>query len=176
VILKRITGKNNRKFKKHNRLVRSQMNLTINSPMLAGRLTQFIENWEKGNARLMGPASHKRISAGTGSIIMPVETNSINKLPDGAEGNDQQRDQRTTGQGCSIRDYPFNGKLCVSDLLDDKGAKASNKPEAFNRIVKPEYVKMEGLHILPHLIQLEDWMIKLDMMDAYLQIPIHVEH
>ena len=35
---------------------------------------------------------------------------------------------------------------------------------------------MEGLHILPDLIQTRDYMIKLDLKDAYLQIPIHQDH
>ena len=48
--------------------------------------------------------------------------------------------------------------------------------KALNRFVKHEHFKMEGLHILPNLIQSEDWMVKLDLKDASLQIPIHVEH
>jgi len=35
---------------------------------------------------------------------------------------------------------------------------------------------MEGLHLLPDLIQLTDWMVKLDLRDAYLQVPIHKDH
>ena len=35
---------------------------------------------------------------------------------------------------------------------------------------------MEGLHILPDLVQRMDWMVKLDLKDAYLQVPIHKEH
>jgi len=32
---------------------------------------------------------------------------------------------------------------------------------------------MEGLRILLHLIQENDWVIKIDLKDAHLQIPIH---
>ena len=35
---------------------------------------------------------------------------------------------------------------------------------------------MEDLHLLPDLIQSGDWMIKLDLKDAYLQVPIHPDH
>ena len=35
---------------------------------------------------------------------------------------------------------------------------------------------MEGLHLLPDLLQPGDWMVKLDLKDAYLQVPIHPEH
>ena len=35
---------------------------------------------------------------------------------------------------------------------------------------------MEGLHLLPDLIQSQDWMVKMDLKDAYLQVPIHQKH
>ena len=34
---------------------------------------------------------------------------------------------------------------------------------------------MEGLHILSGLIKEDDWMIKLELKDTYLQVPIHQE-
>ena len=42
-----------------------------------------------------------------------------------------------------------------------------------NHNVRTEHFKMEGLHPLPSLIQQKDWMVKLDLKDAYLQVPIH---
>ena len=35
------------------------------------------------------------------------------------------------------------------------------------------YTLLLGSHILPFLIQQEDWMVKLDLKDAYLQVVIH---
>ena len=35
---------------------------------------------------------------------------------------------------------------------------------------------MEGLNLLLDLIQPRDWMMKLDLKDIYLQIPIHADH
>ena len=35
---------------------------------------------------------------------------------------------------------------------------------------------MEGLHLLPDLIQQGNWMIKVALKDAYLQVPIHEAH
>jgi len=109
----------------------------------------------KGNARLMGPASHKEISAGTGSNTMPVETNDSNKLLNGAEGNDHQRDQRTTGQGCSSRGRPLmEGFVSQIFLMTKKDGGRGNKPEDTQQVC--EHIKMEGFHILPRLIQLRD--------------------
>ena len=45
-----------------------------------------------------------------------------------------------------------------------------------NCFIKTEHFKMEGLHTLPYLIQSQDWMIKMDLKDAYLQIPVCQEH
>ena len=52
------------------------------------------------------------------------------------------------------------------------GAEICGKSQAF---VKTEHFNLEGLHTLPDLIQPQDWMIKLDLKDAYLQIPIFQE-
>ena len=48
--------------------------------------------------------------------------------------------------------------------------------KALNQFVQVEHFKMEGLHLLPDLLQRRDWMIKMDLKDAYLQIPIHQSH
>ena len=48
--------------------------------------------------------------------------------------------------------------------------------KGLNHFVKTEHFKMEGLHLLQDLLQPQDWMIKMDLKDAYLQIPIHPDH
>ena len=40
--------------------------------------------------------------------------------------------------------------------------------KALNSFVRLEHFKMEGFHVLPDLIQTGDYMIKLDLKDAYL--------
>ena len=47
---------------------------------------------------------------------------------------------------------------------------------ALNQYVRVEHFKMEGLHLVPDLLQQRDWMVKMDLKDAYLQIPIHPDH
>ena len=41
------------------------------------------------------------------------------------------------------------------------------------QFVKPEHLKMEGLLLLSSLMQQGDYMVKLDLKDTYLQVPIH---
>ena len=48
--------------------------------------------------------------------------------------------------------------------------------KGLNQFVRTEHFKMEGLHLLPDLLQPGDWMVKLDLKDAYLQVLIHQEH
>ena len=39
-----------------------------------------------------------------------------------------------------------------------------------NEFVHTEHFKMEGIHLLKDLL---DWMVKVDLKDAYFMIPIH---
>ena len=48
--------------------------------------------------------------------------------------------------------------------------------KGLNHFIKTEHFKMEGLRLLPDLLQAQDWMIKMNLKDAYLQIPIHPDH
>jgi len=48
--------------------------------------------------------------------------------------------------------------------------------KCLNQYVRTEHFKMEELHLLPDLLQYQDWMVKMDLKDAYLQVPIHSDH
>ena len=58
----------------------------------------------------------------------------------------------------------------------ERGQRPVINLKSLNTFVRTEHFKMEGLHILPDLIQAQDCMIKMDPKDAYLQVPIHREH
>ena len=39
-----------------------------------------------------------------------------------------------------------------------------------------EHFKMEGIHLLKDMLQEGDWMVKLDLKDAYFAVLIHQDH
>ena len=44
--------------------------------------------------------------------------------------------------------------------------------KALNKFIKRQHFKMEGLQMIKDLLQKEDWMVTVDLKDAYLSIPI----
>ena len=44
--------------------------------------------------------------------------------------------------------------------------------KALNKFVKCQHFKMEGPQMIKDLLQKEDWMVTVDLKDAYLSIPI----
>ena len=53
----------------------------------------------------------------------------------------------------------------------DGGQRPVINLKGLNQFVRVEHFKIEGLHLLPDLLQSRDWMVKMDLKDAYLQVP-----
>ena len=58
----------------------------------------------------------------------------------------------------------------------DRGLRPVINLKDLNQFVKAEHFKMEGLHLLPDLLQSQDWIVKMDLKDVYLQVPIHPDY
>ena len=74
---------------------------------------------------------------------------------------------------------PMNGEFLSSVFLVKK-KDGGNRPvinlKELNSHVTYQHFKMEGLYLLKHLIQMGDWMIKVDLKDAYFSVPVSKQH
>ena len=82
-------------------------------------------------------------------------------------------------QGSNSGEYTISNEFYLLDLPGRKrggGQRPVINLRALNQYVQVEHFKIEGLHLVPDLLQQRDWMVKMDLKDAYLQIPIHPDH
>ena len=111
----------------------SQMDLNHHQPNVGWKAGPVHNKLGESNAIPMGPASHK--------------AHASNKLLHRAKGNDLQGDQRIIGQGCSGRDHPFPGRLCVTGLPGSKEGgwtEASDKLEGTKRVCEAQKFQNGG--------------------------------
>ena len=45
--------------------------------------------------------------------------------------------------------------------------------KALNQHVPRQHFKMEKAHMLPDILQVQDWMVKIDLKEAYNAVPVH---
>uniref|UniRef100_H3A6A3 ribonuclease H n=1 Tax=Latimeria chalumnae TaxID=7897 RepID=H3A6A3_LATCH len=57
----------------------------------------------------------------------------------------------------------------------DSGWRPVINLRALNNLILYRHFKMEGLHLLRDTLQLGEWMVRLDLKDAYFMIPIRQE-
>jgi len=151
-----------------------QMDLTINSPRFAGRLSQYVRNWEQLTEDwwvLQAVSGYKLELAQT-----PWQAKPAPKIQCSIEERTKilMEIKELLAKG-AIMEATLSAKSFVSQIFRKRGQRPVINLKCLNSYVKTEHFKMEGLHILPHLIQQNDWMIKMDLKDAYFQIPIHQE-
>jgi hypothetical protein len=58
----------------------------------------------------------------------------------------------------------------------DSGQRPVINLKNLNSFVNAPHFKMEGIHTLKNLIRKEDWLVKIDLKDAYFSVPICQEH
>ena len=97
----------------------------------------------------------------------------------GASPHNQGSD-RAAIQGHSLGGTTTARELCVLDFPRRKERWWPQRPvvnlKCLNQLMRIEHFKKKGLNLLPDLIQPGHWMIKLDLKDASLQVPIHPDH
>ena len=78
-----------------------------------------------------------------------------------------------------IQNAPSEGRGFVSNVFlvpkKDGGQRPVINLKKLNKHVNTEHFKMERIHLLKDLLREGDWMMKVDLKDAYFMVPIHTE-
>ena len=123
----------------------------------------------------MGLASHIRVSTRVDPDPLAGKTNATDKLLNRVAG--EIKDLLVKG---AIVETTLSKEGFVSQIFLVEKKEGGQRPvinlKSLNTFIKVDNFKMEGLHILSDLIQAQDWMIKMDLKDAYLKVPIHQQY
>ena len=91
------------------------------------------------------------------------------------------RSQRTSKKGAVIElaQPPLEGGFYSTLFLvpkKDRGQRPVVNLKAPSKFGTVPHFKMEGIHTLKNLLQPGDWLVKVDLKDAYFSVPIHPDH
>ena len=155
------------------------MNLQISCQHIAGRVSYFLSNWEvltQDQWVLQTVGGYQLELTST-----PHQTRVPHQIRCSPENMAQISTEVTDliNKGAIIETQVVQQSFVSQIFLVEKkdgGQRPVVNLKCLNQYLKTEHFKMEGLHLLPGLLQAQDWMVKLDLKDAYLQVPIHPNH
>ena len=165
----------------HPALMAMGMDTTILSrPLqLAGRLQHFLSNWQLLTRdqfileMVVGIQIPFTIFPHQSRVPPPTFHNQSEKVAIDQEISEMLQ------KGAIQVVSPMNGEFLSSVFLVKK-KDGGNRPvinlKELNSYVTYQHFKMEGLYLLKHLIQTGDWMIKIDLKDAYFTVPVSKPH
>ena len=151
----------------------------IRVPVHAGRIKGFIENW----SLLTQDAWVLQVVQG---LQLPLVELPTQELPPQELRFPVDQTELITAEVQELK-----SKGAISLVQDDTGGFISQifivpkkdggyRPvinlRALNNYIPEEHFKMEGFHMVKDLIRPQDWLAKIDLKDAYLLVPIHLDH
>jgi len=155
------------------------VNLSITCPRLAGRVAYFLPNWE------VLTQDQWVLQTVAGYHLELTQTPTQVRVPHQIRCSPESKSQKTSevqellSKGAVV-ETQVSPRNFVSQIFlvekKDGGQRPVINLKGLNHFVKAEHFKMEGLHLLPDLLQSEEWMVKMDLKDAYLQVPIHPDY
>lgn len=146
--------------------------LSSSLPPLGGRLQIFSQAWD----RFASDAWVRRMVQGFEIELVDLRDRLCPAPPlpeEGALVHAELLELRTKGS-IELAHPSSTGLISNIFLVEKKDGRM--RPvinlHHLNRLVKYRHFKMEGIHLLWDILLQEDWMIQLDLQDAYLTIPI----
>ena len=155
------------------------MNLSISSTRLAGRIAHFLQNWEVliQDQWVLQTVGGYQLDL----LRTPHQYQVPNQIKTTQENSSLVTLEVTEllSKGAIVETqltpHSFISQIFLVEKKDG-GQRPVINLKGLNQFVRVEHFKMEGLHLLPDLLQSGDWMVKMDLKDAYLQVPINPGH
>ena len=146
---------------------------------LAGRLQFFQTNW-----RLLTQDQYI-LQIVTGVVIPFQQTPLQTNMPPHISHNQSEKENIEQEIAAMLQKgaiqvvSPMKGEFISPIFLvpkKDGGSKPVINLKRLNFHIVYQHFKMEGLHLLKHIIQEKDFMIKIDLKDAYFCVPMSQQH
>ena len=148
---------------------------------LAGRLQSFIINWKlitQDPWVLENVLSHKLELVETPVQMKAPEEPHLSPEQESCMNDELSKLVQKDAISQVLNPKPSESFISRMFLVPKKDG--SQRPivdlRDLNKFIVWEHFKMEGIHLVKHLLQKGDWMVKLDLKDAYYAVPIHQEH
>ena len=157
----------------------NRMNLSISCTRLAGRIAHFSQNWEvlTQDQWVLQTVGGYQLDL----LRTPHQYQVPNRIKSTRENSSLVTLEVTEllSKGAIVETqltpHSFVSQIFLVEKKDG-GRRPVINLKGLNQFVRVEHFKMEGLHLLPDLLQSGDWMVKMDLKDAYLQVPINPCH
>ena len=142
---------------------------------LAGRLTYFVQSWEKltSDQNVLSLVKGYEIPI----LVEPFQEKSLHqiKMSSAEKQLVDSEIEEMLKKGAILKVDPVNGQFLSNLFLVDK-KDGRHRPvinlKKLNKFIPYRHFKMEGLHSLKQVLREGDFMCKLDLKDAYFCVPL----
>lgn len=154
-------------------------NLDTSNPPVAGRLAYFIQNWSLITndpwVTQTVTGYHIEFTQNPVQLVLPPLLPFSEEETLAMDNEIKSLQDKGAIHQASLSDPGFVSSLF---MVPKKGG--GQRPvinlKALNNFVEYSHFKMEGIHMLRDLLRKDDFMVKLDLKDAYFTVPVWINH